>query len=538
MTDARPAPWVSLTSGSAFASKATPAPPISENLTQSSTGVIKDSSSSGIGVQPGARPTGPPIEKPHGNPVNQDQPPTPNDRLRRRLFFTDCLALCFSWVALGMLIKGFAPSLLLRASLGALAAVITLLAMYLLGLYRSRICMRRTQELGRIVLAVLAGAVSVDIVRGPHGFNVALVTCALSAVVTLSILRWNYRRWLQNCRSNRMYLRKVVLIGATHDAFELWRTLRCEPSLGYEVTAVVGVGPNSPPIRDLPIARDMSSIPELARLTQANGILVVPNAISTGQLRTAVDYAITNGLHVQVWSGLEGVGTRRLRMTPLSGEAFFYVEPLVVRRWQSAVKRGVDIVGSVFTLLLAAPLMVLTAISVKLEDRGPVFHKQERVGKDGKLFVVYKFRSMVQHSGSEAFDADSLNERDGPLFKSSNDPRVTRVGRYIRGSSIDELPQLWNVLVGSMSLVGPRPALALETAQFDEQLLRRLTVKPGLTGLWQIEARDNPAFNAYRRLDLFYVDNWSLALDLSILVSTPPIVINRAVRSIRLRRAV
>jgi len=540
VTDARQVPWVSLTARSAFAAANASATPLApDDLSPGPAGEIGDHTGTGLGAPQAPADPAQPVELPVAEPAAPNEPAKSgrSEHLRRRLVISDCLALCLSWIVLGMVIGSPTTPLVVRASFGALAVITTLIAMQLLGLYRSRICMRRTQEFERIALAALAGAAIFDVVQKDSKVNGLLVVCALCSVVTLSIFRWNYRRWLLNCRAQGKYLRRVVLIGANHDAAELWRTLRCEPSLGYEVTAVVGGGTNNPPIRDLPMAREMSSIPELARSTNANGILVVPNAISTDQLRAAIEYAIANALHVQVWPGLEGVGTRRLRMTPLSGEAFLYVEPLVVRRWQSAVKRTVDIVGSGFALVITAPVLLFAAISVKIDDHGPVLHKQERVGKDGKPFMVYKLRSMAHRAGPDALDPDELNERDGPLFKSSNDPRVTRVGRYIRGSSIDELPQLWNVLMGSMSLVGPRPALATETAKFDQRLLRRLTMKPGLTGLWQIEARDNPAFNAYRRLDLFYVDNWTLRLDLSILVSTPPIVIGRAVRSVRERSA-
>ena len=175
--------------------------------------------------------------------------------------------------------------------------------------------------------------------------------------------------------------------------------------------------------------------------------------------------------------------------------------------------------GSFAALAVSAPLLAAAACLIKLDDHGPVFHRQKRIGLDGRAFVIYKLRTMTVKHEMTSLNLADLNERvDGPLFKSTRDPRVTRIGRYLRASSIDELPQLWNVLSGSMSLVGPRPALPEETAQFDADLLRRLTVRPGLTGLWQIEARDNPSFNAYRRLDLHYVDNWSLLLDLNILL--------------------
>jgi lipopolysaccharide/colanic/teichoic acid biosynthesis glycosyltransferase len=265
--------------------------------------------------------------------------------------------------------------------------------------------------------------------------------------------------------------------------------------------------------------------------------MIVPYALSREQTHRAIAVATAARLHVQVWPGVWGVGSRRLRSVPVSGEPFFYVEPPTVARWKLTVKRVVDIVGAVGALLVAAPVLALAALAIKLDDGGSVLYRGVRIGRHGKAFVAYKFRSMVE-DGQPGMDVlATLNERtDGPLFKASNDPRVTRVGRVLRSSSIDELPQLWNVLRGTMSLVGPRPALPHEVEHFDDDLRRRHSVRPGLTGLWQVEARRNPSFHAYRRLDLRYVDEWSLSMDLAILASTLPSVAAHAVRELRSRR--
>ncbi|MGH9082582.1 MAG: sugar transferase, partial [Acidimicrobiales bacterium] len=198
---------------------------------------------------------------------------------------------------------------------------------------------------------------------------------------------------------------------------------------------------------------------------------------------------------------------------------------------------AIDVVGAVVGLLVASPLLAAAAALVKIEDGGPVLFRGARVGRSEQLFDVYKIRSMSPEVAPAPEALAGLNERtDGPLFKASADPRVTRVGRLLRASSIDELPQLWNVLRGTMSLVGPRPALPSEVEKFDDELRRRHLVRPGMTGLWQVQARRNPSFNAYRRLDLRYVDDWCLALDLGILLSTLPCVMSHAARELRSRR--
>ena len=183
-------------------------------------------------------------------------------------------------------------------------------------------------------------------------------------------------------------------------------------------------------------------------------------------------------------------------------------------------------------LVLSAPLIALAALLIKLEDGGPVIYRQERVGLRGRTFEVLKLRTMVPDASQRLAELKERNERNGPLFKLAADPRVTRIGRFLRTTSIDELPQLINVLRGEMSIVGPRPALPSEFAQFDSDLTERAQVPPGITGLWQVEARDNPSFRAYRRLDLFYVDNWSVAFDLAIMAGTARMLLVRLVTAV------
>jgi exopolysaccharide biosynthesis polyprenyl glycosylphosphotransferase len=171
-------------------------------------------------------------------------------------------------------------------------------------------------------------------------------------------------------------------------------------------------------------------------------------------------------------------------------------------------------------LIMLSPLFVVIPVAIKLSDRGPVFFRQTRVGKNGNTFRVWKFRTMVVDAEQRKADLAALNEGAGALFKMRRDPRVTRVGVWLRRYSLDELPQLFNVLVGSMSLVGPRPALPAETARYGDHMRRRLAVKPGITGLWQINGRSDLPWDEAVRLDLRYVENWSFALDLQILWKT------------------
>jgi exopolysaccharide biosynthesis polyprenyl glycosylphosphotransferase len=217
----------------------------------------------------------------------------------------------------------------------------------------------------------------------------------------------------------------------------------------------------------------------------------------------------------------------RLFVRALGRFPVVYVEPVRRNGWRAVAKRSFDIAVSSFALVIASPLLLLTAIAVKLDSRGPVLFRQTRVGRDSAPFTVRKFRSMVADAEEKLIDLRDQNECDGPLFKIRDDPRVTRVGKVLRKTSIDELPQLWNVLRGEMSLVGPRPALPSEVAAWPDPLYQRLRVRPGITGMWQVSGRSDNSFEEYARLDLTYVDNWSLATDLAILAKTVPAVLLR-----------
>jgi len=175
-------------------------------------------------------------------------------------------------------------------------------------------------------------------------------------------------------------------------------------------------------------------------------------------------------------------------------------------------------------LVLLAPLLLLIAIAVKLDSRGPVFYRSERIGKKGHVFSCLKFRTMVRDAEKRRSEVMHLNEREGVLFKISNDPRITRLGHYLRKYSLDELPQFLNVLSGDMSVVGPRPPIASEVQEYKLSHLRRLDVTPGITGLWQVQGRKDPSFDSYISLDVTYIENWSIWLDLKIIVRTVAVV--------------
>jgi exopolysaccharide biosynthesis polyprenyl glycosylphosphotransferase len=450
------------------------------------------------------------------------------------LFTVDLAAVLVSFAVVGFALAPGA-TVARRLAPGVLGAVGTLGAMHVLGLYRSRCCARGSSYVWRLTLASLFGGLVLVVAQLPTGSaRWPAAACTGAAVAATGIGRWQYGRFLRARRADGRYLRPVLLIGSNADAAYLRTFLRSEPELGYEVAGVVSGEEIEPSLADLPTARSVDGIPRLASATRATGVFIVPYALSSKAVEDAIAIAAEAGLHVQLWPGLRTIGDARLRSMPLSGEPLFYVEPRTSASWQLSTKRAIDIVGAVVGLVCCAPVLAIAAALVKLDDRGPVFYRGERIGLHGRPISPVKLRTMRREETVSSTTLKLINQRtDGPLFKSSVDPRVTRVGHFLRASSIDELPQLWNVLKGTMSLIGPRPALPAEVAEFDRELQRRHSVKPGLTGLWQVQARHNPSFNAYRRLDLRYVDNWSLRLDIAILVATLPAVVSQACRAMR-----
>jgi exopolysaccharide biosynthesis polyprenyl glycosylphosphotransferase len=235
-----------------------------------------------------------------------------------------------------------------------------------------------------------------------------------------------------------------------------------------------------------------------------------------------------SGIELLVAPGLIEVAGPRLHIRPFEGLPLLSVEQPRFESWQRMVKVAVDRCVAAVALLLLAPLLVAIAVAVRMSSSGPVLYRQERVGVNGRSFTMLKFRSMVVEADRQVDTLRAANISDGLLFKLRDDPRVTPVGRWLRRLSLDELPQLFNVLGGTMSLVGPRPPLPGEVAQYDSSVSRRLLVKPGLTGLWQISGRSDLSWEESVRLDLRYVENWSLATDLLILWKTGRAVLSRS----------
>lgn len=354
-----------------------------------------------------------------------------------------------------------------------------------------------------------------------------MVTLPMIAVASL-IARVIARRWLHHRQRKGAMTRSVIVVGTGPSVADLVTVFNENTASGMRVVAacISDRAPVPALPSGIPIVGDVDHVAAAVREFNADAVAVTAGT-PHGYLRTLAWALEGSRVDLLVDPGLIEVAGPRLHIQPFVGLPLLQVEEPEFTGWRRILKSSLDLTLAVVALLVLAPLFVITAMAIKLEDRGPVFYRQTRIGKGGKEFRMWKFRSM--HTGADQrvdVLADNV-DGNGVLYKNQNDPRITRVGRFIRRYSIDELPQLFNVLGRTMSLVGPRPCLERELALLETAAHRRLLVTPGLTGLWQINGRSDLSADQSVRLDLRYVENWTLSGDLLILWKTVFAVLSR-----------
>jgi exopolysaccharide biosynthesis polyprenyl glycosylphosphotransferase len=348
-----------------------------------------------------------------------------------------------------------------------------------------------------------------------------LFVCVTSALVVSRLMA---RRVFNKLRRDGRIRRPVVIVGTGSEAVSLLHATERRPDLGYEVLGFTGDHLGS---AGAAVLGSIDDTLDVIQRTGAIGAILSVASLDPGAVNRLTRTLTDVGCHVTLSSSLHDIDISRTRSQSIDGRLMIYVEPTNRSRTHLFLKRTFDVVVAGLALLLTLPIIVIVAVAIKLDSQGPVLFRQLRVGKDGELFEMIKLRSMVQDAETMRSQLDDLNERSGPLFKMSADPRITRMGRLLRKTSIDELPQFWNVLRGDMSVVGPRPALPSEIVHWSPDLHERLRVLPGITGMWQVSGRSEADFELYRRLDLFYVDNWSLTHDIKIVAKTFLVVLTR-----------
>ncbi|NJK82336.1 MAG: sugar transferase, partial [Chloroflexaceae bacterium] len=295
---------------------------------------------------------------------------------------------------------------------------------------------------------------------------------------------------------------------------------------GYRLVGYLEDALDLPP--PAPAAKRLGTIDDLQRVVRTQNIHQVIIALpfwQSAHMSDLVETCRSLGISFRIAPDLNTLSLDRVDVMQISGVPLLEFKEVSIQGWNLAIKRALDVGLVLAATPILLPLTLLIALLIRLDSRGPALFRQQRVGRHGKLFTCYKFRTMVVDAEARLLELAALNEADGPIFKMRKDPRITRIGRFLRRSSLDELPQLWNVLRGEMSLVGPRPALLAEVEQYAFWHRRRLEVTPGLTGLWQVLGRSNTTFDEMVRLDIYYAEHWSLRMDLRILLQTIPAVL-------------
>jgi exopolysaccharide biosynthesis polyprenyl glycosylphosphotransferase len=457
----------------------------------------------------------------------------------RRLALTDAAVIVASVAVAQFARFGVDPATLrsevLAYSYVGVSALLILAWFSVLVLFRSReprvVVSTGVEEFRRVARASIALFAGVAIISFILKLEVARGYLAVAlplGLASLLLTRRLWRRWLAKERSEGRFISTVLVVGSYNAAAAMAQEFERVPDAGYRVAGVCVPGwetgrGDSVDVdgHAVPVLGDETAVIDALRATNANMVAV-----------SNTEYLGTDGMRGLAWQleavdadlvvapGVIDVAGPRLQIHPVAGLPLLHVDRPQYRGAVKVRKLALDLISAGLGLLVLWPVFIVVAVLIKLDSRGPVFYRAERIGLNGKPFAMLKFRSMVVDAEKRRLALVGRNEGAGPLFKLRHDPRVTRVGRWLRRLSIDELPQLINVLLGQMSIVGPRPPLRSEVATYSGDVHRRLLVKPGITGLWQVSGRSNLPWEESVRLDLYYVENWSLVQDLVIVWRT------------------
>ncbi len=331
-------------------------------------------------------------------------------------------------------------------------------------------------------------------------------------------------------RSKGLNYRTILIVGTGRRATDVARMIAGHNYWGYKILGFVTDGHRLP--NGWARYRVFGAVPDLKRILESpmaepvDEIVFAVTRKKLDEMKQIFLMCEELGIRTRVAMNIFPNRVARIELEELEGIPFLTFTTTPSNETQLAAKRMLDVSVSMLLLLLAAPIILFAALAIRLSSPGSVFFKQERIGLNGRIFTLYKFRTMIADAHQRRAELNHLNEMTGPVFKSKVDPRVTPVGRFLRRFSLDELPQLWNVLRGDMSLVGPRPPIPEEVEAYHRWHRRRLSMKPGLTCLWQVSGRNNVDFERWMKLDLQYIDNWSPSLDFKILLRTIPAVLS------------
>ena len=405
-------------------------------------------------------------------------------------------------------------------------ALITLLVFWQGGLYANR---EVRAGIGRILpcLVLVALLTAAFAIGSGHEFDTfgLVPTAVVTTTITIGVLRASYEAVTRDVLRVAGVRRRAVLVGRGEHLLDLRRALGSgRGGIGYAFEGAV-VSDDADP--GLPVLGGMDSLPDVLDSTPMDELIVTEADLDEMELLEIVELAHRRGVKVRVAPKTTELLMDRAEYVPGQGVPLFDLRPPVFAGTDWVVKRGFDLVVAALVVVVGLPVWLLIALAIKLDSRGPVLYRSHRVGLNERSLGMYKFRTMDAGADERQAELEQANEATGPLFKIKDDPRVTRVGALLRRFSIDEVPQVLNVIRGEMSLVGPRPLPVRDYEQLQEWHRKRYLVLPGMTGLWQISGRSELTFDDLVRLDFYYLDNWSIWLDVSILLKTLPAVLER-----------
>jgi exopolysaccharide biosynthesis polyprenyl glycosylphosphotransferase len=358
--------------------------------------------------------------------------------------------------------------------------------------------------------------------------RIFLLCLWVSQTGSLILFRFTLRTFLRYIRSRGFDFREILIVGRNNRAAKLMQRIEESPELGLRILGFLDAPNGENDVTLSPKYKLMGRLDDLERILRDYVVdevfILLPVKSFYSEIEKVVRICEHVGVEVKIPTDLFNLNLARSTVSHYGTVSVIdlYTSPKMT--WELIAKRLIDIVGSAVLLILLFPLFAVVAFLIKRTSKGPVFFKQERVGYNGRLFNCLKFRTMVENAEALQKGLLKLNEVDGPVFKIKNDPRVTKIGKILRKTSSDELPQLINVLKGEMSLVGPRPPIPSEVTQYDLRDRRRLSMRPGITCLWQVNGRNSIPFEKWMELDRQYIDQWSLWLDCKILAKTIPAV--------------
>jgi lipopolysaccharide/colanic/teichoic acid biosynthesis glycosyltransferase len=467
---------------------------------------------------------------------------SPRTPVRQLVTCVDVLAILVGWaVAFGMAVSHGRPHIGVRIITAQTLTIVGagLLLLSVNGLYRRRLCAVRSAEIARIGRTSLVLAIVTAVMLASTGRETALLAGLMGGLTWFALLtaeRGFFREWIHVRRAGGDFRAPVMIVGGgTTSTLALASLLDRHLLLGFDVRGVVcpagGAMQQAAEEVELPWLGPPGDLVEQARRSGASGLVVDASSLSGDEVSDMVQQLAPTGLHLHISSGLRNIENRDVTLVPLADETMLHVAPLGLNRRQLVAKRAMDVGLGVLALVVLSPVLLLSALLVWAHDRGPVLSRQKRIGLDGEPFTLFRFRSLALGPDGTPIEDAGAKVCTEPAT-AARDARLTPFGRFLRASDLDDLAQLLNVLEGTMSLVGPRPALPAEVAPLDRQLNARLTVKPGATGLWRVETRDLAGYDVHRRLDLVYVQTWSSALDLTIIARTAAILGSRVLQAL------